>query len=197
MNFFNKLNSFVKLRYVFLAFFSDVVFMMVFYMPSNPIGRYFLKNLSVDILLDMQKGYSSEFVQNAFSQLGELGRSDYFRNLIVLDMIYPIICSIFYSITILYIIKKLEVLKNRSIFAFVIGFSFAFCDIAENIVILNMLKIYPVINSELVKIGSILTFMKWLVSYSLSGLILTGFLVIGIKIMIKIINNRIIRKAAV
>ncbi len=112
-------------------------------------------------LLDiMPGGYGVEYVMGLFETLGEEGRRVYLWNQIPLDMIYPGLFGIAYSLLLFYILKIL--VRKESNWFFITFFPVAggLFDYLENIGIIIMLNSYPSFSALLVRLTSISTVLK-------------------------------------
>jgi hypothetical protein len=95
-------------------------------------------------LLDMMPaGYTPEYVDSLLSVLGVKGRNVYLFRQLPLDMIYPCLFGITYSLLLAYILKKLEKLDGHLFFFCLLPLLSGFFDYCENIGIITMLKMYP------------------------------------------------------
>lgn len=138
-------------------------------------------------LLDMMPmGYNFEYVNELFSKLGEEGRQVYLYNQIPVDMIYPFLFGISYSLLIAYFLKKLEKLNTSFFFLCSVPIIGGMADYFENIGIITMLNNYPDITITQVSTTNFFTLIK-----SLST---TLFFLILIVIIIIVGAKRITRK---
>ena len=65
-------------------------------------------------LLDMMPtGYDLNYVSELFNALGKIGRETYLTNQIPVDMIYPLLFGLTYSLLLAYSLKKLNKLKIK------------------------------------------------------------------------------------
>lgn len=95
-------------------------------------------------LLDMMpQGYNSEYVNELFRKLGTEGRHVYLFNQIPVDMVYPLLFAITYSLLIAYFLKKLDKLNTSYFFLCLIPIIAGLADYIENIGIVTMLNNYP------------------------------------------------------
>lgn len=112
-------------------------------------------------LLDMlPTGYNQDYVNELFKTLGKNGREIYLTNQIPVDMIYPLLFGLTYSLLLAYFLKKLNKLKspfsNLSILPIIAGIS----DYLENIGIITMLNSYPNLTKAMVKTTNIFSVIK-------------------------------------
>ncbi len=95
-------------------------------------------------LLDMlPTGYEAEYVRQLFDALGEDGRNAYLKRQLPLDMIYPGLFAVSYSLIMVYFLSKLGRFKgwvtNLAFLPVVAGLA----DYLENAGIITMLMKYP------------------------------------------------------
>ena len=102
-------------------------------------------------LLDMlPTGYNQEYVNELFRTLGENGRETYLTNQIPVDMIYPLLFGLTYSLLLAYFLKKLNKLKSPFIYLCLLPIIAGIADYLENIGIITMLNSYPDLTETIV-----------------------------------------------
>ena len=102
-------------------------------------------------LLDMlPTGYNQEYVNELFRTLGENGRETYLTNQIPVDMIYPLLFGLTYSLLLGYLLKKLNKLKSPFIYLCLLPIIAGIADYLENIGIITMLNSYPDLTETIV-----------------------------------------------
>jgi hypothetical protein len=95
-------------------------------------------------LLDMlPTGYNQDYVNELFRTLGQNGREIYLTNQIPVDMIYPLLFGLTYSLLLAYFLKKLNKLKSPFTYLCLLPIIAGIADYLENIGIITMLKSYP------------------------------------------------------
>ena len=95
-------------------------------------------------LLDMlPTGYNKNYVNELFRALGENGREIYLTNQIPVDMIYPLLFGLTYTLLLAYFLKKLNKLKSPYTYLCLLPIFAGIADYLENIGIITMLKSYP------------------------------------------------------
>ena len=95
-------------------------------------------------LLDMlPTGYNKNYVNELFRALGENGREIYLTNQIPVDMIYPLLFGLTYTLLLAYFLKKLDKLKSPYTYLCLLPIFAGIADYLENIGIITMLKSYP------------------------------------------------------
>lgn len=102
-------------------------------------------------LLDMlPTGYNMEYVNELFRTLGENGLETYLTNQIPVDMIYPLLFGLTYSLLLAYFLKKLNKLKSPFIYLCLLPIIAGIADYLENIGIITMLNSYPDLTETIV-----------------------------------------------
>ncbi|MFT5435533.1 MAG: hypothetical protein ACI840_000166 [Ulvibacter sp.] len=95
-------------------------------------------------LLDMlPSGYNRDYVNLLFRTLGENGREIYLTNQLPVDMIYPLLFGLTYSLLLAYFLKKLNKLKSPFTYLCLLPIIAGISDYLENIGIITMLNSYP------------------------------------------------------
>lgn len=112
-------------------------------------------------LLDMMPtGYSHDYVIRLLEALGEDGRDAYLTKQLPVDMIYPGLFGITYALIFMYLMRKTGSTTTRwnlvSYLPLIAGMS----DYLENFFFINMIKSYPDISEQTVRIASIFSVVK-------------------------------------
>ena len=147
---------------------------------SIPNTMVFSNNMK---LLDMMPfGYDAVYVNLLFDQLGTIGRKTYLTTQIPIDMVYPLLFAITYSLLLIYFFNKIvrshTILKYLSILPIVAGLS----DYLENIGIITLLNNYPNHSISMVSTTNIFSIIK-------SSTTSISFLVILILLLIMGVNS--------
>lgn len=112
-------------------------------------------------LLDMMPmGYDINYVSELFSSLGEVGRKTYLSYQIPVDMIYPLLFGLTYCFLLAYFLKKLNKLNTPFIYLCLLPIIAAIADYLENFGIITMLKSYPDMTENTVKITNSFSIIK-------------------------------------
>ena len=112
-------------------------------------------------LLDMMPGgYAPDYVLSLFETLGEEGRRVYLWKQIPLDMFYPGLFGIAYSLLLFYILKILLMKESKWFFLSLLPVAGGLFDYFENIGIILMLNSYPSFSSLLAWLTSIFSVLK-------------------------------------
>ena len=145
-------------RKIFIFFLLSTSVYLAMLLITIPKVLSFSEGMKV---LDMMPGgYGPDYVLDLFKTLGEEGRRVYLWNQIPLDMLYPGLFGITYSLMLFYILKiLLRKDSNWFILAF-LPLAGGFFDYLENIGIIIMLNSYPSFSALLVKLTSISTVLK-------------------------------------
>ena len=112
-------------------------------------------------LLDMMPtGYDFKYVSQLFNSLGEVGRNTYLTNQIPVDMIYPLLFAISYSLLLAYFLKKLDKLKTPYTNLCLIPIIAGIADYLENFGIITMLNSYPELSESTVSMTNLFSIVK-------------------------------------
>lgn len=137
-------------------------------------------------ILDMMPlGYDLNYVHDLFSALGNNGRAYYLNKQLALDMIYPMLFALSYSLILLYFLKKLNKLNTSLKYLSLLPGIAGFADYLENLGIILMLKGYPDLTDVVVKSTNFCSLTKSL-STTLTFIVLIIMLII---LSIKFTNN--------
>ena len=119
---------------------TNVVFLFML-MVTIPKTMEFSNGMK---LLDMlPTGYNLDYVNKLFSTLGENGREIYLTNQIPVDMIYPLLFGLTYTLLLAYFLKKLNKLKSPFTYLCLLPIIAGIADYFENIGIITMLNSSP------------------------------------------------------
>ena len=133
-------------------------------------------------LLDMMpQGYDSEYVNELFSKLGKEGRDVYLFNQIPVDMIYPFLFGITYSLLIAYFLKKLDKLYTSFLFLCLIPIIAGIADYLENIGIVTMLNDYPDLSVVHISTTNIFSIIKSVSTTLFFIVLIVIIILVGIK----------------
>ncbi|WP_323789762.1 hypothetical protein [Psychroserpens sp.] len=112
-------------------------------------------------LLDMlPTGYNQDYVNELFKTLGKNGREIYLTNQIPVDMIYPLLFGLTYSLLLAYFLKKLNKLKSPFSHLCILPIIAGIADYLENIGIITMLNSYPDLTKTMVNTTNIFSIIK-------------------------------------
>jgi len=133
-------------------------------------------------LLDMMPtGYDWNYVNELFNTLGENGRKYYLTNQIPVDMFYPILFGLSYSLIFAYFLKKIEKLSTSFIYLCLLPIIGGIADYLENFGIIKMLNNYPDLTETTVNMTNTFSVLKS-TSTSIFFIALIGIIILlGIK----------------
>ena len=153
-------------------FFNIIVF-PVLGNRIDPAGEY--------NMLDLFFGYSMGEAFSLLEGIGEGGRAAHLYATAFADMIYPFIYSIFLSLLLAQMIKK--ILSTGSYYSYFVIFPFFIMvfDFIENSAIITMILSFPDITETMAEVGSIAGIAKW----CSTGLVIILVIIIAISILIK------------
>jgi len=133
-------------------------------------------------LLDMMPtGYDLNYVSNLFKSLGGIGRQTYLTNQLPVDMIYPLLFGVTYSLLFAYFLNKLNKLKTPYTYLYLLPIIAGIADYFENFGIIVMLKSYPELTDMVVKTTSSFSLIKSISTSVFFVSLIIILLVLGIK----------------
>jgi len=165
---------------------------------------YILKNEEVKLtmavgynpVLDLKFYYTSDYVIRTFELLGEDLRKEYAFFEMVLDPLYIIIYSLFFSFLIAYCTRKLK-WKGFWSDLILLPYLMAFFDLMENSMILSMILTFPSEPIGFSFISSLFTILKFSSFIFIVGLSLFLVVLTVVKKIRKAYFSRLIKKASV
>ncbi len=133
-------------------------------------------------LLDMlPTGYNKDYVNELFRTLGETGRGIYLTNQIPVDMIYPILFGLTYSLLLVYFLKKINKLKSPFTYLCMLPIIAGISDYLENIGIITMLNSYPDLTETTVNATNAFSIIKSTSTSLLFITLIVILIILGIK----------------
>ena len=112
-------------------------------------------------LLDMMPlGYDLDHVNALFTALGEKGRDIYLYNQIPVDMIYPFLFGISYSLTFAYFLHKLGKLDSVFFYVILLPLVAGTADYLENTGIVLMLHSFPNVSPVMASLTNVCSMLK-------------------------------------
>lgn len=179
--FINGNNSGKKILGFFILTNAVYVFMLTVTIPKT-IG--FSNGMK---LLDMMPtGYDLNYVNGLFSSLGEIGRKTYLTTQIPVDMIYPLLFGLTYFLLLAYFLKKLNKLNTPFIYLCLLPIIAAMADYLENFGIIAMLKSYPDLTENTVKITNSFSVLKSMFTTVFFIVLIIVLIVLGLKTIKKV-----------
>lgn len=144
-------------RVLFFFVLTNLVFgIMLFY----TIPRVVLFSDGMPVLDTMPTGYDVTYVQTLFDSLGEAGRHNYLNVQIPVDLVYPLLFFVCYTLLAVYLMKHTNRLYTAWFALCFLPIIAAIADYAENISIINLLKSYPDLSENLIKSAKLFTIIK-------------------------------------
>lgn len=126
-------------------------------------------------------GYSYEQSMTLLESLGSEGRKVYLFPQLALDFVYPGLFAISYSLTLIWVYSKR--VRPESVFFYftLLPLTAGFCDYVENILIIQMIRTYPVVSENLVSAASTFTLLKSMLTTISLLLLIFGFIYLLIR----------------
>ncbi|MBL4643191.1 MAG: hypothetical protein JKY44_06330 [Flavobacteriaceae bacterium] len=138
-------------------------------------------------LLDMMPlGYDLTYVNTLFDALGKIGRETYLTNQIPVDMLYPFLFGLTYSLLLAYLLKKLNKGSTRTIFLCLIPVLAGVADYLENFGIILLIQNYPLLTETAVKTTSFFSVVKSVSTSIYFILLIVILIILGFKSLNKI-----------
>ena len=134
------------------------------------------------VLFDMSPmGYSPEYATELLDAIGEAGRRKYMLHQLPVDLIYPGLFAITYTLMLVWVASKFAS-KNSWLFSLAyVPFVAGIFDYLENVGIFSMLITYPEVLPGIVYSASICTVLKSLMTVFFYILLFYSFIVWGMK----------------
>ncbi len=140
-------------------------------------------------ILDMiPTGYEPEYVKSLFEQLGPIGRDYYLHTQLPLDLIYPLLFAVTYTLILTYLFDKIYNLSSKIQLLTFTPILAGLFDYFENFGIITMLIQYPNFSDTLAVITNVFSIMKSISTTAFFILLLIGLAVLLFK-KFKIIKN--------
>lgn len=137
-------------------------------------------------ILDMMPiGYDAEYVNELFLKLGEPGRQAYLYNQIPLDLVYPALYGIGFSLVLAWFLNRMGKLGSNWIYCLLPVFAGVF-DYCENFGIIAMLQVWPEIPANLVSVTNLFSILK----SSLTSVYFIVLIIVIITFGVKSITKR-------
>ncbi len=179
LNYQNLMRSGSKRNLIISAGFF-LVFVVLFLTKLTPVEKKICEGLPGNaVILDLEFGYSAEKAYDILDKLGVSGRATYLRNILTVDMAFPIIYGIFLTIITAFLLNKIKAQKKAVNILLYIGPAASISDIVENIFISVLIKNFPVRLNALAQTAGIFTDIKFIFTalWFFAFLILLIFLV--------------------
>jgi len=135
--------------------------------------------------IDLQLFYTADKVYEMIESYGPEVRASYRAFEMTVDIIYPIVYTLFFSLALTWLFQRGFVPSSNFQKYNVVPFGAWLFDLLENICIVTMLSIYPSTPAILGSLAGIFTLIKWLFAGTTIILMLIG-LIMAIKNRFKI-----------
>lgn len=112
--------------------------------------------------LDLVPYYGADQAYSMIEAYGPEGRPFYLLIELTVDIIYPVIYSLFFSLTILYFLNRQAAGRPGLLRLALLPFAGLICDFVENAGIVTMLLAYPAQLSLVGTLTGIVTTLKWI-----------------------------------
>jgi len=176
----NKLRSWAKGWLVFILFLLDVAF-VGFIMP---IAAALMKgDAGGPGPIDLQFFYTPAKVYGMIEAYGEYTRAFYRNVELTVDIIYPIVYTLFFSLLITWLFKRGFAENSTMQILNVVPFGAWLFDLLENIV--SMLSVYPSTPAALAWVTTLFTMIKWLFAGASMILVLIGLMKLVLNVFTK------------
>lgn len=150
----------------FLSKWRNLLLLFALFILANVLLGQFMPK---EHALDLKFAYSSDEAFAALANLNDEERSNYKLGILAFDMPYLVIYGLFFSGILFKLWKKKWVA--------LIPTAVAIFDLLENILVLQILKIFPDQNFGLAQFASVFTTGKWVMAGFLLVLILVGLFI--------------------
>ena len=141
-------------------------------------------------LLDMlPTGYNQDYVNELLKTLGKNGREIYLTNQIPVDMIYPLLFGLTYSLLLAYFLKKLNKLKSPFNYLCLLPIIAGISDYLENIGIITMLNSYPDLTETTVNTTNTFSIIKSTSTSIFFIALLVILILLGIKFVKRAVTH--------
>ncbi len=130
--------------------------------------------------LDLMFFYTPDKAYSMIASYGDQGRAAYRTGELTLDIIYPIVYTLFFSLLITWLFRRGLDPKSRLQRLNVVPFGALAFDLLENACIVAMLSLYPSTPAGLAWTAAVFTMTKWL--YAGAGMVL---ILIGIAVAVR------------
>lgn len=167
----NTLQRYARGWIIMLLFLLDAAF-MGFIMPRAGAS---MKGGSGELgPLDLQLFYTPTKAYQMVASYGEAGRAFYRITELTLDIIYPIVYTLFFSLLITWLFRKGFPVGSRMQRLNVVPFGAWLFDLLENLGIVGMLSVFPSTPALLAWVTALFTLVKWLFAGASMVLVVIG-----------------------
>ncbi len=135
---------------------------------------------------DLRSSYTADEAYNLIASYGEQGRQYYAVIELTLDLVYPIINALFFSLFTIYTFRRIFPISRLELLP-VLGIVVMGADYLENICVVTMLLSYPQRMDPVAQAANLFTVTKFILSYA--ELILMAIGLIGLIVQ-KVLSLR-------
>ena len=139
----------------------------------------------LNILDMMPAGYDAAYVNQLFTQLGDTGRNAYLYIQIPLDLVYPALYGIGFSLVMAWFLNRLGKLGGNFVYLCLLPVAAGFFDYSENIGIIAMLRAFPEIPYNLVVITNMFSILKSSITSIYFIILIIVIVIFGVKLITK------------
>ncbi|MEM7372106.1 MAG: hypothetical protein AAF587_26045 [Bacteroidota bacterium] len=169
---------------------SDWRILLAFLLLSSSFSMYFFphnlnkineiagKNLQI---LDTRGSYTLEEVQELLTDMKAEGRELYHHTTSVLDMIYPVVYTIFMLSLLVFLVRNIWSPDSNLVYVGLLPLGTMLFDYLENFNTLGLLAAYPELSDSAVRYGSTMTGIKWGIAFVCLSMMLLGLIGWGVK----------------
>jgi hypothetical protein len=138
----------------------------------------------------MPAGYDLEYAKSLLQQLGEEGRNLYLTRQLPVDLFYPLLSAIAYTLLMAWLFKRLNFIDKPVFWLCLIPFMAGLFDYLENISIILMITSYPEVSGLLAHFANAFTVIKSMLSVLFFGILIIALPVFLIKLIIARIKTK-------
>lgn len=143
----------------------------------------------LNILDMMPAGYDAAYVNQLFTQLGDTGRNAYLYIQIPLDLVYPALYGIGFSLVMAWFLNRLGKLGGNVVYFSLLPVFAAVFDYCENFGIIAMLQAWPSIPATLVKVTNLFSILKSGFTTIYFIILIIVIVIFGVKMIMKRTKN--------
>ena len=171
----NRLRRHLKGKKVLVIFLlTNLVYLFMVFITIPRVMTY---SNGMDLFDMMPFGYSVDYANTLLGSLGPDGRDAYLFSQLPLDMVYPLLFGLTYSLLIAYYFHKLKWFDKPIFYLSLLPILAGGFDYLENIGIITMLTGYPDVSSFIIKLTNLVTISKSILS-TISFILLITLLVV-------------------
>jgi hypothetical protein len=183
---YQNLSKFSTTKNIIISAVIFILFIILFLTKFTPVEKKVCQGLPENaVILDLEPGYSADRAYEILENLNESGRKTYFRNLLTIDMAFPVIYGFFFSILIASLLRKIINKNSIAVYLILLPFAASISDIMENIIISIMISGYPARLIQLAKIASFITGIKFVITAGCILLIIVLLIILIVKATMK------------